>query len=98
MRRWPATVARRSRRSFQVVLCRIYQAVEHAHIVPCTGMRRTVQRSHPIWVEVSGRRMFLVGFPPPGVPYGIFEPEMVARPDDLDMSARNHLTHPTPPR
>ena len=42
-------------------------------------------QSYPIWVEVSGRRMFVVGYTPGGAPYGVFEDEMDANPDDLDM-------------
>ena len=38
----------------------------------------------PIWVDVSGRRMFVVGYTPGGAPYGVFEDEMDADPDDLD--------------
>ena len=37
-----------------------------------------------IWVDVSGRRMFVVGYTPGGAPYGIFEDEMNADPHDLD--------------
>jgi hypothetical protein len=40
--------------------------------------------AYPIWVDVSGRRMFVVGYTPGGAPYGIFEDEMDADPDDLD--------------
>ncbi len=38
----------------------------------------------PVWDDVSGRRMFVVGYTPGGAPYGIFEDEMDADPDDLD--------------
>jgi hypothetical protein len=37
-----------------------------------------------MWVDVDGRRMFVVGFTPAGAPYGIFEDEMAAEMDDLD--------------
>jgi len=37
-------------------------------------------RAYPIWIEVSGRRMFVVGYPPGGAPYGIFEDKMDADP------------------
>lgn len=43
-------------------------------------------QADPIWVDVSGRRMFVVGYTPGGAPYGIFEDEMDAGTDDLDMS------------
>jgi hypothetical protein len=43
-----------------------------------------VDQADPIWVDVSGRRMFVVGYTPGGAPYGIFEDEMDADPDDLD--------------
>jgi hypothetical protein len=41
-------------------------------------------RACPIWVEASGRRMFVVGYTSGGAPYGIFEDEMDADPNDLD--------------
>ena len=41
-------------------------------------------QAYPIWVDVSGRRMFVVGYTPGGAPYGIFEDEMDADPYDLD--------------
>ena len=41
-------------------------------------------QAYPIWVDVSGRRMFVVGYTPGGAPYGIFEDEMDADPHDLD--------------
>ncbi len=41
-------------------------------------------QAYPIWVDVSGRRMFVVGHTPGGAPYGIFEDEMDTDPDDLD--------------
>lgn len=41
-------------------------------------------QAYPIWVDVSGRRMFVVGYTPGRAPYGIFEDEMDADPDDLD--------------
>jgi hypothetical protein len=39
----------------------------------------------PIWVDVSGRRMFVVGYTSGGAPYGIFEDEMDVDADDLDL-------------
>jgi len=41
-------------------------------------------QSDPIWVDVCGRRMFVVGYTPGGAPYGVFEDEMEADPDNLD--------------
>jgi len=41
-------------------------------------------QAYPIWIDVSGRRMFVVGYTSGGAPYGIFEDEMDADPDDLD--------------
>jgi hypothetical protein len=29
-----------------------------------------------VWVDVCGRRMFVAGYTPGGVPYGVFEDEM----------------------
>ena len=43
-------------------------------------------QSDPIWVDVCGRRMFVVGYTPGGAPYGIFEDEMEAGTDGLDMA------------
>jgi hypothetical protein len=43
-----------------------------------------VEQAHPIWVDVSGRRMFVVGFTSGGAPYGIFEDEMDADADGPD--------------
>jgi hypothetical protein len=40
-------------------------------------------QSEPIWVDSYGRRMFVVGYTPGGAPYGVFEDEMDADPDDL---------------
>ena len=40
-------------------------------------------QADPIWVDVSSRRMFVVGYTPGGAPYGIFEDEMDAGPGDL---------------
>jgi hypothetical protein len=40
--------------------------------------------SYPIWVDVGGRRMFVVGYTPGGAPYGIFEDQMEAATDGLD--------------
>ena len=42
-------------------------------------------QAYPIWVDVSGRRMFAVGYTSGGAPYGIFEDEMDVDPDDLDL-------------
>jgi hypothetical protein len=39
-----------------------------------------VEQARPVWVDVSGRRMFVVGFTSAGAPYGIFE-------DELDVDA-----------
>lgn len=50
-----------------------------------------VEQVHPIWVDVSGRRMFVVGCTPGGVPYGIFEDEMDAGTGDLDMGDPGQL-------
>jgi len=41
-------------------------------------------QAYPIWADVSGRRMFIIGYTSGGAPYGIFEDEMDADPDDLD--------------
>ena len=46
-------------------------------------------QAYPIWVDVSGRRMFVVGCTSGGAPYGIFEDEMDANTDDLDMGHRD---------
>jgi hypothetical protein len=46
-----------------------------------------VEQAHPIWVDVSGRRMFVVGFTSGGAPYGIFEDEMDV---DADERALDH--------
>jgi hypothetical protein len=43
----------------------------------------------PIWVDVSGRRMLVAGYTPGGAPYGIFEDEMDAGTEDLDMDNWN---------
>jgi hypothetical protein len=43
-----------------------------------------VDQAYPIWVDVSGRRMFVVGYTPGGAPYGIFADEMDAHAHDLD--------------
>ncbi len=40
-------------------------------------------QAYPIWVDICGRRMFVVGYTSGGAPYGIFEDEMDADPDDL---------------
>jgi hypothetical protein len=40
----------------------------------------------PVWVDVCGRRMFVAGYTPGAVPYGVFEDEMddsVETVDDL---------------
>jgi len=44
----------------------------------------TADQADPIWVDVGGRRMFVVGWTSGGVPYGVFEDEMDARMNDLD--------------
>jgi protein-tyrosine-phosphatase len=41
-------------------------------------------QADPIWVEVCGRRMLVVGWTPGGAPYGAFEDEMDAGMSDLD--------------
>jgi hypothetical protein len=41
-------------------------------------------QTDPIWVDVCGRRMFVVGSTSGGAPYGVFEDEMDAGMDDLD--------------
>jgi hypothetical protein len=46
--------------------------------------RAAADQPDPIWVDVCGRRMFVVGYTSGGAPYGIFEDEMDADPDDLD--------------
>jgi hypothetical protein len=46
-------------------------------------------QSYPIWVDIYGRRMFVVGHTPGGAPYGIFEDEMEVGTDDLDMAEYN---------
>jgi hypothetical protein len=33
-------------------------------------------QADPTWVDVCGRRVFVVGYTPGGVPYGVFEDEM----------------------
>ena len=45
-----------------------------------------VEQAHPIWVDVSGRRMFVVGFTSAGTPYGIFEDEIDVDADGPDMT------------
>jgi len=45
----------------------------------------TGDQSCPVWVDVCGRRMFVVGYTPGGAPYGIFEDEMDADTDDLEV-------------
>jgi hypothetical protein len=39
--------------------------------------------AYPVWVDASGRRMFVVGYTPGGAPYGVFEDEMDADQDGL---------------
>jgi len=46
-------------------------------------------RVYPIWVDISGRRMFVVGCTSGGAPHGIFEDEMDASTDDLDTGQRD---------
>jgi hypothetical protein len=48
----------------------------------------TDEDSCPGWVDIFGRRMFVVGYTPGGAPYGIFEDAMDASMDDLDTSDR----------
>lgn len=50
-----------------------------------------LEQAHPAWVDVSGRRMFVVGFTPAGVPYGIFEDEMDAGTGHLDAGDADRL-------
>ena len=45
-----------------------------------------------MWVDVSGRRMFVVGFTPGGAPYGIFEDEIDVDADGPDRTAAISLT------
>jgi hypothetical protein len=47
--------------------------------------KTTADQADPIWVDVGGRRMFVVGWTSGGAPYGIFEDEM----DDLDADGRD---------
>ena len=42
----------------------------------------TVGQSEPMWVDVGGRRMFVVGWTSGGAPYGVFEDEMDAGMND----------------
>ncbi len=35
-------------------------------------------QTDPFWVDVFGRRMFVVGYTPAGFPYGVYEDEMDA--------------------
>jgi hypothetical protein len=44
----------------------------------------TADQADPIWVDVVGRRMFVVGWTSGGAPYGVLEDEMDARMNDLD--------------
>lgn len=43
-----------------------------------------VEQAHLTWVDVSGRRMFVVGLTSGGAPYGIFEDEMDVNADSPD--------------
>ena len=43
----------------------------------------TADQADPIWVDVGGRRMFVVGWTSGGAPYGVFEDEIDARMNDL---------------
>jgi hypothetical protein len=53
-----------------------------------TGRKRgpvsetAADEAYPDWLDVCGRRMFIVGYTLAGAPYGIFEDEMD---DDTDM-------------
>jgi hypothetical protein len=42
----------------------------------------------PVWSDVSGRRMFVVGYTPGGAPYGILEDEMDADTGSPDVGER----------
>ncbi len=58
--------------------------------------RRTVrgpaaEQADPIWVDVAGRRMFVVGFTPGGAPYGVFEDELDDATGDLDMGVPDQM-------
>jgi hypothetical protein len=44
-----------------------------------------VEEAHPVWVDISGRRMFVAGFTSAGAPYGIFEDEMDVDANSPDM-------------
>ena len=53
--------------------------------LPCRpAPRAAADQTDPIWADVCGRRMFVVGWTPGGAPYGIFEDEM-----DAGMNDRN---------
>jgi hypothetical protein len=56
---------------------------------PSRPARRRVRntgadRADPIWIEVCGRRMFVVGWTSDGAPYGVFEDETEAGVTDPD--------------
>ena len=55
------------------------------------GLETAADQAYPIWVDVSGRRMFVVGYTSGGAPYGIFEDEMDVGPDDLDLGNCDQL-------
>ena len=46
-------------------------------------------QADPIWVDVCGRRMFVVGWTSGGAPYGVFEDEMDDGMPDIDTSERD---------
>ena len=49
-----------------------------------TARETAADQADPIWVDVYGRRMFVVGWTSGGAPYGVFEDEMDARMNDLE--------------
>ena len=44
----------------------------------------TVGQPEPIWADVGGRRIFVVGWTSGGAPNGVFEDEMDAGMNDID--------------
>jgi hypothetical protein len=48
-------------------------------------------QSEPMWVDVGGRRMFVVGWTSGGAPYGVFEDEMDAEMKDVDADGCDEL-------
>lgn len=53
---------------------------------PRAARETAADQIDPIWVDVCGRRMFVVGWISGGAPYGVFEDEMDAAMRDLDAS------------